>query len=277
MASGIERLLDVMARLRDPKNGCPWDREQTFATIAPYTIEEAYEVAEAIAENDWAALEDELGDLLFQVVFYAQMAREAGRFDFDRIAGRAADKMVRRHPHVFRDAVIENADAQTRAWEDQKADERAARARAEGRSPSALDGVARALPALARAQKLQARAARVGFDWPDAEPVFDKIAEELAELRAEWRAGAPSGRFADELGDLLFACVNLARRAGVDAEAALRAGNEKFARRFRRIEALLAEAGRTPGESTLSEMDALWERAKAEERAAASPDLEKEK
>lgn len=267
MASGIERLLDVMARLRDPKGGCPWDREQTFASIAPYTIEEAYEVAEAIAEADWAALEDELGDLLFQVVFYAQMAHEEGRFDFERIAARAADKMVRRHPHVFGDREIADAPAQTRAWEAQKAAERAARARAEGRNPSALDGVARALPALARAQKLQARAARVGFDWPEAEPIFDKIAEELAELRAEWRSGAPRERFVDELGDLLFACVNLARRAGVDAETALRAGNEKFARRFRRIEALLAAAGRTPDQSTLEEMDALWERAKAEERA----------
>jgi len=273
--SGMERLLDVMARLRDPEGGCPWDLEQSFETIAPYTIEEAYEVAEAIEARDWAALEDELGDLLFQVVFYAQMAREAGRFDFDRIASRAAEKMIRRHPHVFGDREIDGAAAQTRAWEAQKADERAAKVAAEGRAPSVLDGIATALPALTRAAKLQARAARVGFDWPSAEPIFDKIAEELDELRAEWRDGGPTTRFADEMGDLLFACVNLARRAEVDAEAALRRGNAKFERRFRRIETLLAETGRAPADATLAEMDRLWDQAKAEEtRAASSPKSE---
>ena len=281
MSGRIERLLKIMALLRDPDNGCPWDVEQDFASIAPHTIEEAYEVAEAIETRDWAALEDELGDLLFQVVFYAQMAREAGRFDFDRIAKRAAEKMIRRHPHVFGDRDIDGAAAQTRAWEVQKADERAAKAAAEGRAPSVLDGVAVALPALTRAAKLQARAARVGFDWPVVEPVFDKIAEELDELRAEWRDGGPSARFAEEMGDLLFACVNLARNAEVDAEAALRLGNAKFERRFHRIEELLAETGRAPAEATLAEMDRLWDQAKAEEAretpSEVSPELENTK
>ncbi len=262
----ITRLLDVMTRLRDREHGCPWDVEQTFATIAPYTIEEAYEVAEAITDEDWPALEDELGDLLFQVVFYAQMAREAHLFDFDHVAAGVADKMVRRHPHVFGDARVDTAAAQTREWEQHKAAERRAKAATEGRPPSALDGVACGLPALTRAAKLQARAARVGFDWPDAVPVLDKIAEEIDELRAELRAGAVPERLADELGDLLFACVNLARHAEVDAESAVRGANAKFERRFRRVEALLAERGRRPADSTLDEMDALWDQAKAEER-----------
>ncbi len=255
-----------MARLREPETGCPWDVEQTFDTIAPYTIEEAYEVADAIAEKDWTALREELGDLLFQVVFYAQMAREAGLFDFDAVTAAVADKMVRRHPHVFGDANVDSAAAQTREWEQHKAAERRAKAATEGRPPSALDGVARGLPALTRAAKLQARAARVGFDWPDAVPVLDKIAEEIDEMRAELRAGAVPERLADELGDLLFACVNLARHAEVDAESAVRGANAKFERRFRRVEALLAEHGRRPADSTLDEMDALWDQAKAEER-----------
>ncbi len=264
--SPIARLLDVMTRLRDREHGCPWDVAQTFATIAPYTIEEAYEVAEAIADEDWRALEDELGDLLFQVVFYAQMAREADLFDFDDVAAGVADKMVRRHPHVFGDARVDTAAAQTREWEQHKAAERHAKAAAEERPPGVLDGVARGLPALTRATKLQSRAARVGFDWPDAAPVLAKIDEEIGELRAELGAGAPAKRVAEELGDLLFACVNLGRHAGVDAETALRGANAKFERRFRRIEALLAERGRVPAGSTLDEMDALWERAKGEER-----------
>ena len=255
-----------MARLREPETGCPWDVEQTFDTIAPYTIEEAYEVADAIAEKDWTALREELGDLLFQVVFYAQMAREAGLFDFDAVTAAVADKMVRRHPHVFGDANVDSAAAQTREWEHHKAAERRAKAATEGRPPSVLDGVARGLPALTRAAKLQARAARVGFDWPDAVPVLDKIAEEIDEMRAELRAGAAPERLADELGDLLFACVNLARHAEVDAESAVRGANAKFERRFRRVEALLAERGRRPADSTLDEMDALWDQAKAEER-----------
>ena len=265
--SAITRLLDVMARLRDPETGCPWDVEQSFATIAPYTIEEAYEVAEAIADEDWPALLDELGDLLFQVVFYAQMAREAGLWDFEAVAAGVADKMERRHPHVFGDGTVDSATAQTRAWETHKANERSARAQAAGRPESVLDGVTRALPALTRAAKLQARAARVGFDWPDSGPVIDKIAEEIAELRAEIADGAAPERMADEIGDLLFACVNLARHAGIDPETALRQGNAKFERRFRRIEQLLAKAGKSPSESTLDEMDGLWNRAKAEERA----------
>jgi ATP diphosphatase len=263
--SAIHELLQVMARLRDPETGCPWDVAQTFATIAPYTIEEAYEVADAINDEDWPALLDELGDLLFQVVFYAEMAREAGRFDFSAIAAGAVDKMVRRHPHVFEDGDIATAEAQTHAWEAQKAQERGAKAAAEGRAPSALDGVSRALPALTRAIKLQNRAARVGFDWPTLPPVIDKIEEEIAEVRSELSDGAAPDRLTDEIGDLLFACVNLARHAGVDPEAALRQGNAKFERRFRRIEALLAEDGRNPADSDLEEMDHLWDQAKAEE------------
>ena len=266
MTTAIDRLLDVMTKLRDPETGCPWDVAQNFSTIAPYTIEEAYEVAEAIAEEDWPALKDELGDLLFQVVFYAQMAREAGLFDFEAIAQGVAEKMLRRHPHVFADGSVEDAEAQTHAWEAQKAAERAAKAAAEGRAASVLDGVTSALPALIRAAKLQARAARVGFDWPVTAAVIDKIDEELDELRAEFDDGADRDRIRDEIGDLLFACVNLARHAGIDPESALRQGNAKFERRFRRIEAMLAEAGRTPDQSSLEEMDRLWDAVKAEER-----------
>ncbi len=264
--TAIDRLLDVMARLRDPETGCPWDVAQSFATIAPYTIEEAYEVAAAIAEEDWSALEDELGDLLFQVVFHAEMARQAGLFDFAAIAHGVAEKMLRRHPHVFGDGSVADAEAQTHAWEAQKAEERGAKAEAEGRAASVLDGITTALPALTRAAKLQARAARVGFDWPVTAAVIDKIDEEVRELRAEFDDGADKDRVTDEIGDLLFACVNLARHAGIDPESALRRGNAKFERRFRRIEALLAEAGRAPDQSSLEEMDRLWDAVKAEER-----------
>ena len=263
--SPIKRLLDVMAKLRDPDGGCPWDIEQRFATIVPYTIEEAYEVAEAIDAEDWPALRDELGDLLFQVVFYARMAEESGLFDFDDVAAGAADKMVRRHPHVFGDVTVAGAKAQTRAWETHKAAEREARAALDGRPPSVLDGVAARLPASARAAKLQARAARVGFDWPDIAPVFDKIDEEIGEIRAALDDGGPPGDLAGEIGDLMFACINLARHADVDAETALRSANAKFERRFRRIETRRAAAGRAPEGSTLEEMDVLWDRAKAEE------------
>ena len=265
--SEIDRLLDIMAKLRAPQNGCPWDLEQTFSTIAPHTIEEAYEVVQAIADDDMAALADELGDLLFQVVFYAQMADEIGAFNFDKIVRGISDKMLRRHPHVFGDADIKSAAAQTRSWEALKAEERASKARQNDAPISTLDGVARALPALARAVKLQRRAARVGFDWPDLRPVIAKMREELDELEAELDAdGAPPERLAEEVGDVLFVCANIARHAGVDAEVALRSTNEKFERRFRRIEALLAESGKTPEESTLEEMDRLWDQAKAEER-----------
>ena len=269
--AGIDRLLDVMARLRDPAAGCPWDLEQNFATIAPYTIEEAYEVAEAIRQDDRAALRDELGDLLLQVVFHAQMAREDGSFDFDEVARGIADKMIRRHPNVFGDDETEarhSAPAQMRSWEAQKAEERAAKAQAEGRRASVLDGVALALPALLRAEKLQKRAARVGFDWPGPEPVYDKVLEEVAELREAARA--PAARdpdaVAEEVGDLLFACVNLARHVGVDPEAALRAANAKFTARFHRIEAALAESGRSARDVGLAELDRLWEQAKRAER-----------
>ena len=264
--TAIDRLLDVMAKLRDPETGCPWDVAQDFATIAPYTIEEAYEVAEAIAEKDWPALKDELGDLLFQVVFYAQMAREDGLFDFEAIAEGVAEKMVRRHPHVFGDGTVADAEAQTDAWEAQKAAERTAKAKAKGRAVSVLDGVTTALPALTRAAKLQARAARVGFDWPVVAAVIDKIDEEIDELRVEFDAGADRDRVMDEIGDLLFACVNLARHAGLDPENALRQGNAKFERRFRRIEEMLSEDGRNPEQSSLEEMDRLWDAVKAEER-----------
>lgn len=264
-APELERLLGIMARLRDPETGCPWDREQSFATIAPYTIEEAYEVAEAIGSGDREALREELGDLLFQVVFYAQMASERGWFNFADVARGISDKMVRRHPHVFGDASVRTADAQVEAWEVTKKRERAEKAAAKGLLPSALDGVPTPLPALTRAEKLTKRAARVGFDWPQADQVFDKLQEEIDELREEVRGGDKS-RITDELGDVLFSWVNLARVHGVDSEDALRGTNQKFERRFRRIEALLQERGKTPQESTLAEMEALWQQAKAEER-----------
>ncbi|MBI3707684.1 MAG: nucleoside triphosphate pyrophosphohydrolase [Proteobacteria bacterium] len=260
----IDRLRAVMAKLRDRRSGCPWDVEQTFATIAPYTIEEAYEVADAIERNDMAALKDELGDLLFQVIFHARMAEEASLFDFDAIATHLSDKMVRRHPHVFGDAVVRDTAAQTEAWEAHKAAERRA-ADSAAVTASALDGVPVNLPALARAQKLQKRAARVGFDWPDIAPALDKISEEIGEFRAELDRGAAAERLQDEIGDLLFACVNVARFAGIDAETALRAATAKFDRRFRRVEALLAARGKRPEHSTLAEMDALWNVVKAEE------------
>jgi ATP diphosphatase len=265
-AAAIERLLSIMAKLRDPAGGCPWDLEQSFATIAPHTIEEAYEVADAIERGDMDHLKDELGDLLFQVVFYAQMSREAGGFDFAEIAEAISDKMVKRHPHVFGEARIDTADAQTVAWEDQKEAERQAAAAAAGRRPSALDGVIPGLPALLRAVKLQKRAARVGFDWPDAAQVLDKITEEVSEIKEEIKNGGGPDRLRDEVGDLLFAVVNLARHLDVDPEGALRGANAKFERRFRRIEELLAEAGREAKETPLDELEALWGRAKAEER-----------
>lgn len=255
----LDRLLEIMARLRDPRAGCPWDVAQSFKTIAPYTIEEAYEVAEACETGDAAALKDELGDLLLQVVFHARMAEEGGAFAFNDVVRAIGDKMVRRHPHVFADAEIAPAAAQTLAWEEQKAAER----RAQGAN-SALDGVGLGLPALTRAAKLQRRAARVGFDWPDVAPIFAKIEEEIAELRAAQSEGAE--RIEDELGDLLFAVVNLARRLETDPEQALRRACRKFERRFRHVEKRLAAAGKAPGAATLDEMEAHWQCAKAEER-----------
>ena len=265
---GIDRLLDVMARLRTPGSGCPWDLEQTFRTIAPHTIEEAYEVADAIDRGDMQELKEELGDLMFQVVFYAQMAEEQGDWNFDAVAGGIADKMVRRHPHVFGDITVDTAAEMADRWETQKETERAHRARVDGRRPSALDGVIAGLPAPTRALKLQKRAARVGFDWPHAEEILDKIEEEIAELRSELAAGNGKDRVEDELGDLMFALVNLARRLDVDPDGALRRTNAKFERRFRQIEASLHDAGRKPEDATLAEMEALWQAAKAEEALA---------
>jgi ATP diphosphatase len=258
--AAIRRLIAVMAALRDPVRGCPWDREQSFDTIAPYTIEEAYEVADAIARRDWDALKDELGDLLFQVVYYAQMGAEDGRFDFTAIASAIADKMVRRHPHVFGTESREDAEAQSRAWEAQKAEERAARA-----ETGVLDGVPVALPALTRALKLTRRAARVGFDWPDPQAVLAKLAEETKELQDEIAAGASSDRLADELGDMLFVLANLARKLDLDPETCLRQANAKFERRFRAIEQALAHEGKSPADATLAEMEALWTGAKQAE------------
>jgi MazG family protein len=259
----LEQLLKLMTRLRDPDNGCPWDREQTYATIVPHTIEEAYEVADAIAREDWSELRAELGDLLFQVVFYAEIAREEGRFDFADVAGGIVEKMTRRHPHVFGDARYANAAEQTAAWERIKSEEKIETS--EG-SASILDGVPLGLPALIRAVKLQKKAAKVGFDWDTVEPVLAKIQEEIAEIRHEITTDAAAERLTDELGDVLFAVANLARHLKLDPESALRGTNAKFERRFRRIEAWLADQGRIPAEATLVEMDALWEQAKAEER-----------
>ncbi len=262
----LQRLLAVMAWLRDRQHGCPWDIEQTFQTIVPYTIEEAYEVADAIEREDMPALKEELGDLLLQVVYHAQMASEAKAFGFDDVAAAIADKMVDRHPHVFGDLDIKTADAQTISWEARKAAERAAKQQGaqNGSEPAgALDGVARALPALMRAEKIQKRAARVGFDWTSTGPVIDKIEEELGELRVEIEAGAvDQARLTDELGDVLFAVANLARHCKVDPEVALRATNDKFEKRFRYIEKRLAEQGRKPADASLDEMEAFWQEAK---------------
>ena len=258
-----------MARLRDPDRGCVWDCEQSFATIAPHTIEEAYEVADAIEQSDMTALKDELGDLLLQVVFHSQMADEEKLFDFEDVAEIICKKMIDRHPHVFGDIEINSSKVQSRAWEAQKAIERQRRAQKNGeQATGALDGVIMGLPALTRAVKLQKRAARVGFDWDEAVQVLDKIGEEISEVTFEMENGAHAARLEDEIGDLLFACANLARKLDVNPETALRRGNAKFERRFRRIEALLAEMGKKPETSDLIEMEELWNRAKAEEREA---------
>ncbi len=263
--SNINRLLDIMARLRDPQSGCPWDREQTFASILPYTLEEVYEVAESIDQGDMDELKAELGDLLFQVVFYAQMAKEQGEFTFDEIVDGIADKLVARHPHVFSDADIRSAEAQTQAWEQHKERERAEKAAQEGRPPSVLDNIPVALPAVMRAGKLQRRAARVGFDWPEIGPVLDKMEEEIGEIREAIAAGGHKEEMEHEIGDLMFACVNLARHAKIDPEVAIRGVNQRFEARFRRVEVLASEQGKTLPEMSLEAMDALWEQAKAEE------------
>lgn len=259
--TGIPRLLAIMAALRDPKAGCPWDIEQDFASIAPYTIEEAHEVADAIAREAWDELPGELGDLLLQVVFHAQMAAEAGMFDFTDVVGKISDKMIDRHPHIFGDESRDkSAEQQVRDWEAIKARERAEKA-----EKGVLDGVALGLPGLTRAVKLQARAARVGFDWPGPEDVLAKLAEESREL-VEARDSADHAHLTEEFGDLLFVMANLARHLQIDPEEALRMANAKFTRRFHSIEAALAAQGRRPEDSDLAEMDALWDAAKMAER-----------
>ena len=264
-SSAFSKLLAIMAKLRDPNGGCPWDLEQSFRTIVPHTIEEAYEVADAIEQDDMAGLKGELGDLLFQTIFYAQMAREAGTFAMADVIEALNAKMIKRHPHVFGELEIADAAEQTHAWERQKAEERAAAAAARGEKPSALDGVTGGLPALTRALKLQNRAARVGFAWPGPAEVLDKISEETAEIRQALEDKAPKESIAEEIGDLMFALVNLARYFEIDGETALRAANRKFERRFRRVEELLATRGKEPAGSTLDEMEAAWVQAKADE------------
>ncbi|MEO9780316.1 MAG: nucleoside triphosphate pyrophosphohydrolase [Sedimentitalea sp.] len=263
--AGIERLLEIMRRLRDPETGCPWDIEQDFASIAPYTIEEAYEVADAIDRSAWGEMEGELGDLLLQTVYHTQMGEEAGHFDFQSVVRAISDKMVARHPHVFGDESRDkSAEQQTADWEAIKAEERAGQAQ-----QGTLDGVAVGLPALLRAHKLQKRAARVGFDWPDASHVLDKITEEAAEL-TEARDQMDADQVEEEFGDLLFVMANLARHLGIEPEAALRRANAKFIRRFQGVEAKLAARGKSPQDSDLAEMDALWDAVKQVERSAES-------
>ncbi len=263
----MSRLLAIMAKLRDPNDGCPWDIEQNFASIAPHTIEEAYEVADAIEHQDWAHLREELGDLLLQVVFHAQMAKDEKLFDFNEVAQGIADKMVKRHPHVFGDEVIEDSEAQTIAWEQQKEDERKAKALEKGENPpSALDGVSPGLPAMTRAMKLQKRAVRVGFDWPDVNGVLDKIREELAEVEEEVReVNISQDRIKDEIGDLLFTVVNMARWAEIDPDSALRSCNVKFERRFKEMESGVRALGKEMKDATLEEMEAQWQAAKKKE------------
>ena len=266
----IKRLLEIMAALRTPKTGCPWDLEQDFRTIAPYTLEEAYEVADAIERGDLDDLRDELGDLLLQVVFHARMAEEAGEFAFGDVVQAITEKMIRRHPHVFGDAEARAAGSAKGMWDRIKAEEKAARRAAriarglppEDGGRGYLDGVPVGLPALTRAQKLQEKAAQVGFDWKEAKPILDKIAEEIGELR-EALDGNDRGAIADEFGDVLFSLVNFGRHLGIDAEAALRGTNEKFRSRFHHVENALAESGRALSETDLDEMERLWQLAKS--------------
>ena len=258
----IHRLVEIMAALRDPQGGCPWDLEQDFRSIAPYTLEEAYEVADAIERGHLEDLREELGDLLLQVVFHAQMAREQSAFDFDDVARGICDKMVRRHPHVFAGERVESAAAQTEIWERLKSEEKAARG-----TGGLLDDVVLALPALTRAAKLGRRAARAGFDWPDAAGPRRKVDEELVELDDALAGAADKDEVESEFGDLLFALVNYARHLGVDPEAALRRSNEKFVRRFRHVESMLGASGLSGTEAGLEQLDAWWEEAKAQEKA----------
>jgi ATP diphosphatase len=261
----MDRLVEIMETLRNPDGGCPWDVEQTFKTIAPHTIEEAYEVADAIEQNDMDALKDELGDLLFQSVFHAQMAKELNAFSFDDVVIGIIEKMIRRHPHVFGNETITTADEQMSSWEDIKAVERASKSGPT--DESALAGVAKGIPALKRAEKLQLRAARVGFDWPNVAPVMDKLREETVELQTEIDTNASGARLTDELGDLLFVCVNLARKLNIDAETALRGANAKFESRFRHMEGSIKDQGETMKDMHLGAMEDAW---KATKRSLAS-------
>ncbi len=260
------RLLALMARLRDPDGGCPWDQAQTYGSIVPHTLEEAYEVADAIERGNFADLEDELGDLLFQVIFYSQIATEENRFDFESVAGAMADKIERRHPHVFGDTEYTGERDLKRAWEQQKHRERSARepSRTDVGTPSLLDELPRTLPALPLAQKIQKRVGRHGFDWPDIEGVFDKLEEEIAELKASLKDGDPAA-VEEEFGDLLFTCVNLARHLNVDAEASLRRASRKFEARFRQLEVLLAQNEQQLEDASLEQLDRLWRQVKDRE------------
>jgi MazG family protein len=262
----LEDLIAVMARLRDPDTGCPWDVKQDFSTIAPYTIEEAYEVADAIARNDLEALKDELGDLLLQVVYHAQMASEQSRFDFSDVADGITRKMIRRHPHVFGDPALRDEFLKSNLWERIKADEKAERGGSASSGASRLDDVPHALPALTRAVKLQKRAAEVGFDWPSFAPVLAKAEEEIAELKEAIASHDDAAKVKEEFGDLLFVMTNVARHLKIDPEAALREANAKFVRRFQSIEQALAKEGRRCEDATLEEMDQLWDEAKKAER-----------
>ena len=262
---GLDDLLAIMARLRDPERGCPWDVQQDFASIAAYTIEEAYEVVDAIDRGDFDDLRDELGDLLLQVVFHARMAEEAGRFEFADVVHAISSKMRRRHPHVFGDVHYADVAEQVRAWEVIKVAERAEKG--EPADSSALAGISSGLPEWKRAVKLQQRAATAGFAWPDPAPVLDKLIEEVGEVRAEFGNGSDPARLEDEVGDVLFVAVNLARHAGVDFSHALRHANAKFERRFRKMEELAAGEGGTFAERDLAAQEALWQQAKAQERS----------
>jgi len=257
--AAVERLLEIMAALRDPDSGCPWDVKQTFGSISAYTIEEAYEVADAIERNNMTDLRDELGDLLFQVVFHAHMANEQGLFDFGDVVAAVSDKLVRRHPHVFADAKIADLDALNRAWEQHKRLERQA---GEHKHRSLLDGIASTMPALRWSAKLQKRAAHHGFDWDNVAPVFDKLQEEIAELKAEIDIENNHDRITDELGDILFACVNLSRHLAVNPEHALRESNRKFIARFAVLEQLLQQDGKVMDECSVDELEAYWQLAK---------------
>ncbi len=273
--TGINKLLEVMAALRDPKTGCMWDVAQRFATITKYTLEEVYEVVDAIERQDMESVREELGDLLFQIVFYAQMAREQGLFDFNELAEAAAGKMIGRHPHVFSGMKLEDVEALMKAWESEKAKKREKKAREEGRPPSLLDDVGSALPSLSRAVKLQSRAARGGFEWKTPAPVYEKLAEELAELKemVELREKTQEplplelvDRLTEELGDVLFVVAALGRTLKIDPELALRQTNRKFERRFRSMEKSLAASGRKPGDVSPEELGALWEKERAKDK-----------